>query len=121
MNVMENIKKQNKLKKMRQYVNQITLPLKIITFIKECYDFVKKDMGLIDNRYQFSEQFMNSNQYYLSKLICENKSPSLTCISTIIQNLTILKDLPNIDTSIIDKIDDLINEGQELINQKLLR
>ncbi|MBQ8785649.1 MAG: hypothetical protein IJZ59_06390 [Alphaproteobacteria bacterium] len=121
MNVMENIEKENQLRKMRQYVNQLTLPEKVITFLKECYDFVKKDMGLIDNRYQFSEQFLNSNKFYLGKLVCENKAPSLSCISTLIQNLAILKDLPNIDTSIIEKIDDLIAEGQQLINQKLLR
>ena len=121
MNVMKNIEQQNQLRKMRQYFNQLTLPEKVITFLKDCYDFLKKDLGLIDNRYQFSEQFMNSNQYYLSKLVCENKAPSLSCISTIIQNLTMLKDLPDVDKTIIDKIDELINEGQKLINQKLLR
>ncbi len=121
MNVMKNIEQQNQLRKMRQYVNQITLPEKNIQFLKNCYDFVKNDLGLIDNRYQFSEQFLNSNKFYMSKLVCEVKSPSLSCISTIIQNLTILKDLPDVDETIIGKIDELINEGQELINQKLLR
>ena len=121
MNVMKNIEKHNKLKKMRQYVNQITLPEKNIQFLKNCYEFVKNDLGLIDNRYQFSEYVMNRNPYYMSKLIFENKAPSLSCISTILQNLTMLKDLPNIEEAIIEKIDELINEGQQLINQKLLR
>ena len=78
-------------------------------------------MGLIDNRYQFSEQFLNSNKFYMGKLVCENKSPSLTCISTLLQNLNMLKDLPDVEESIIEKIDELINEGQQLINQKLLK
>lgn len=121
MNVMQNIEQQNQLRKMKQYVNQLTFPEKVITFIKNCYDFVKKDLNLIDNRYQFSEQFMNSNQFYLSKLICENKAPSLSCISTILQNLNMLKCLPDIDEAVNDKIDELIAEGQNLINQKLLR
>ena len=121
MNVKKNIEQQNQLRKMKQYVNQLTLPEKVITFLKTCYDFLKKDLGLIDNRYQFSEQLMNSNKFYMGKLVCENKAPSLSCISTIIQNLNILKDLPDVDKTIIDKIDELINEGQDLINQKLLK
>ena len=121
MDVMKNIEQQNQLRKMRQYINQLTLPEKVITFLKNCYDFIKKDLGLIDNRYQFSEQFLNSNKFYMGKLVCENKAPSLSCISTIIQNLHILKDLPDVDETIIDKIDGLVAEGQELINQKLLR
>lgn len=121
MNVMENIGKQNKLKKMRNEVNKIILPNKVIQFLKNCYNLLLNDMELIDNQYQFSEQFLNSNKFYMGKLVCEGKSPSLSCISTIIQNLTILKDLPDIDEAIIEKIDELIYEGQELINQKLLR
>ena len=121
MDVMKNIEQQNQLRKMKQYVNQLTLPEKVITFLKDCYDFLKKDLGLIDNRYQFSEQFLNSNKFYMSKLVCEVKSPSLYCISTVLQNLNMLKDLPDIDKAIIGKIDGLVAEGQELINQKLLR
>ena len=121
MNVMKNIEQQNQLRKMKQYVNQLTLPEKVITFLKDCYDFLKKDLGLLDNRYQFSEQFMNSNKFYMSKLVCEGRSPSLSCVSNILQNLHILKDLPDVDETIIDKIDELINEGQKLINQKLLK
>ena len=121
MNVMENIEKHNKLKKMRNEVNKIILPNKVIQFLKNCYSLLLNDMELIDNQYQFSEQFLNSNKFYMGKLVCEGKSPSLSCISTIIQNLTMLKDLPNIEESIIEKIDELIAEGQQLINQKLLR
>lgn len=82
---------------------------------------LSKRFRLIDNRYQFSEQFMNSNKFYMSKLVSEGRSPSLSCVSNILQNLNMLKYLPNIDKTIIGKIDGLINEGQELINQKLLR
>ena len=121
MNVMENIEKHNKLKKMRNEVNKIILPNKVIQFLKNCYNLLLNDMELIDNQYQFSEQFLNSNKFYLGKLVCEGKSPSLSCISTLLQNLTMLKDLPNIDKTIIDKIDGLVAEGQKLINQKLLR
>ena len=121
MNVMENIEKHNKLKKMRNEINKIILPNKVIQFLRNCYNLVLNDMELINNQYQFSEQFLNSNKFYFGKLVCENKAPSLSCISTLLQNLTILKDLPNIEESIIEKIDELIAEGQELINQKLLR
>lgn len=121
MNVMKNIEKHNKLKKMRNEVNKIILPERVVNFLKNCYNLVSNDMELIDNQYQFSEQFLNSNKFYLGKLVCENKSPSLACISTLLQNLSMLKDLPNIEEAIIEKIDELINEGQQLINQKLLR
>ena len=119
MNILEHIEKQNKIRKAQKNINKLSLPNQTIDFIKKCYQFVV-DLGLIKNQYLFSTQFLNSNKYYLGKLLSLNQAPSLSTLSTLIENIKILAMLPNSD-EFIKKIESLNLEYEKIIQQKLLK
>ncbi|MBE6444047.1 MAG: hypothetical protein E7020_05205 [Alphaproteobacteria bacterium] len=121
MNIIESIQQQNQLRKIKKEVNRIALPNKAIAFLKKCYGLVADELKLIESQYEFSRQIMNTNQFYYAKMICEGKSPSISCISTIVENIKTLKELPNLNKSILKQIDALYDEGQQIIYQKLLK
>ena len=121
MNIIDSIKQQNQLRSIKKGVNRITLPNKAISFLKKCYNLVANELELVESQYSFSKQFMNANQFYFAKLVCESKSPSISCIMTIADNIRMLKGLPNLNKSIMKQIDALYNEGQQIIYQKLLK
>ena len=121
MNIIDNIQQQNQLRKIKKEVNKIALPNKAISFLKKCYNLVANELELVESQYSFSKQFMNTNQFYYAKLMCEGKSPSISCIMTTADNVRMLKGLPNLNKSILKQIDALYNEGQQIIYQKLLK
>ena len=121
MNIIDSIKQQNQLRKIKKEVNRIALPNKAISFLKKCYNLVANELELVESQYSFSKQFMNTNQFYYAKLMCEGKSPSISCIMTTADNVRMLKGLPNLNKSILKQIDALYNEGQQIIHQKLLK
>ena len=121
MNIIESIQQQNQLRKIKKEVNKIALPNKAISFLKKCYNLVANELELVESQYSFSKQFMNANQFYFAKLICECKSPSISCIMTTADNVRMLKGLPNLNKSIMKQIDALYDEGQQIIYQKLLK
>ena len=102
-------------------MNKLTIPNKAISFLKKCYNLVANELELVESQYNFSKQFMNANQFYYAKLICEGSCPSISCIMTIADNIRMLKGLPNLNKSILKQIDALYNEGQQIICQKLLK
>ena len=121
MNIKESIKQQNQLRSIKKEVNKLTIPNKAIAFLRKCYNLVANELELVESQYSFSQQFMNANQFYFAKLICEGKSPSTQCIMTTADNVRMLKGLPNLNKSILKQIDDIYNEGQQIIYQKLLK
>ena len=121
MNIIDNIQQHNQLRKIKKEVNRITLPNKAIAFLKKCYGLVADELKLIESQYEFSRQIMNTNQFYYAKLMCEGKSPSISCIMTTADNVRMLKGLPNLNKSILKQIDALYDEGQQIIYQKLLK
>ena len=119
MNILEHIEKQNRVRRAQKNINKLSLPSQTIDFIKKCYQFVV-DLGLIKNQYIFSTQFLNSNKYYLGKLLSLNQAPSLTTLSTLVENIKILALLPNSE-EFIKKIEALNLEYEKIIQQKLLK
>ena len=75
---------------------------------------------LLQIQYLFSTQFLNSNKYYLGKLLSLNQAPSMTTLSTLIENIKILALLPNSE-EFIKKIEALNLEYEKIIQQKLLK
>lgn len=119
MSVNDTIIERNKFRKLKGLINSIYVNQEISNFLKECYQLVKS-AGIVNSQYQFSSEFLNANKFYYAKLISENKSPSLVCLSTLIENIGYL--LPSVGTNYEykSKLSSLYTKGQKLLKMKLL-
>ncbi len=95
---------------------------KSIKFVKYCYDFTKK-IGMVKNQYDFSKQFLNKSQHYLSMILTEQRSPSVNSLYNLVNNLGHLQDLYNTydnKKSLANSLDRIIDQGNHLITKKIL-
>ena len=86
-----------------------------VQFIMKCYKLLRK-LGYIKSQYEFSEQFLNKNKYYLGMVLCEGRQPSIDALHNLIINLNELHS-QNATTYIAQ----LHEQGQQLLTQRLLK
>ncbi len=89
-------------------------------FIRECCQYLQK-LGIVKSQRQFSQQFLNKSQDYLGMLICERRQPPINILHRLVQNLIQIQPLYEDKYTISNYLDVLINKGNQLITQKLLK
>lgn len=89
-------------------------------FIRECCQYLQK-LGIVKSQRQFSQQFLEKSQDYLGMLICERRQPPINILHRLVQNLIQIQPLYEEKYTISNYLDVLINKGNQLITQKLLK
>ena len=89
-------------------------------FIKECCQYLQK-LGIVKSQRQFSQQFLSKSQDYLGMLICERRQPPINILHRLIQNLIQIQPIYEEKYTISNYLDILINKGNQIITQKLLK
>ena len=89
-------------------------------FIKECCQYLQK-LGIVKSQRQFSQQFLNKSQDYLGMLICEKRQPPINILHRLVQNLIQIQPLYEDKYTISNYLDTLINKGNQIITQRLLK
>ena len=89
-------------------------------FIRECCQYLQK-LGIVKSQRQFSQQFLNKSQDYLGMLICERRQPPINILHRLVQNLIQIQPIYEEKYTISNYLDMLINKGNQLITQKLLK
>lgn len=89
-------------------------------FIRECCQYLQK-LGIVKSQRQFSKQFLNKSQDYLGMLICERRQPPINILHRLIQNLIQIQPIYEEKYTISNYLDILINKGNQIITQKLLK
>lgn len=89
-------------------------------FIRECCQYLQK-LGIVKSQRQFSQQFLNKSQDYLGVIICEKRQPPINILHRLVQNLIQIQPIYEDKYTISNYLDILINKGNQLITQKLLK
>ena len=89
-------------------------------FIRECCQYLQK-LGIVKSQRQFSEQFLEKSQDYLGMLICERRQPPINILHRLVQNLIQIQPIYEEKYTISNYLDMLINRGNQIITQKLLK
>ena len=89
-------------------------------FIRECCQYLQK-LGIVKSQRQFSQQFLNKSQDYLGMLICERRQPPINILHRLVQNLIQIQPIYEEKYTISNYLDVLINRGNQIITQKLLK
>lgn len=89
-------------------------------FIRECCQYLQK-LGIVKSQRQFSQQFLNKSQDYLGMLICERRQPPINILHRLVQNLIQIQPIYEEKYTISNYLDILINKGNQIITQKLLK
>ena len=76
-----------------------------------------KDLGYINTQYEFSERFLNKNKYYYGMILSEHRHPSIDALHFLIKSISELNNTPDNPF----KIDNLYDEGKDLITKRLLK
>ena len=111
-------KNNNELRKER--TKRYNLEQEDAEFIKECCQYLQK-LGIVKSQRQFSQQFLNKSQDYLGMLICERRQPPINLLHRLVQNLIQIQPIYEDKYTISNYLDMLINRGNQLITQKLLK
>lgn len=85
-------------------------------FLVKCFKYLKK-LGYIKTQYEFSEQFLRKNKYYFGMILSEQRHPSLDAIHHLITGISQINDGLNK----LKHLDNLYEEGQNLITKRLLK
>ena len=85
-------------------------------FLVKCFKYLKK-LGYIKSQYEFSEQFLRKNKYYFGMILSEQRHPSLDAIHHLITGISQINDGLNK----LKHLDNLYEEGQNLITKRLLK
>ena len=86
-----------------------------IQFITKCFKLLRK-LGFIKSQYQFSEQYLNKNKYYMGMILSEGRQPSIDALHNLIHNLCELHS-QNATTYIAQ----LHEQGQRILTNRLLK
>lgn len=89
-------------------------------FIKECCQYLQK-LGIVKSQRQFSQQFLSKSQDYLGMLICERRQPPINLLHRLVQNLIQIQPIYEDKYTISNYLDTLINKGNQIITQRLLK
>ncbi len=91
-------------------------------YMKKCYLYLKK-LGIIKSQHQFSKEFLNKSQDYMSMIICESRKPAINAINNLLHNLNELYSLyEEFDNkeAVNRNLYYLIDRGQRIITKRIL-
>lgn len=84
-------------------------------YINKCQQLLKK-LNLIESNYQFSTQFLNKSKHYYA--LCQTgREPSINSLHHLINNIHQLNETIFNKNPLIDK---LINEGKQIIDERII-
>ena len=110
------IRKQRTQKYEYEQINEDT------EYMKKCYLYLKK-LGIIKSQHQFSREFLNKSQDYMSMVICESRKPAINAINNLLHNLNELyalyEEFDNKE-AINRNLYYLIDKGQRIITKRIL-
>ena len=112
----------NELRKQRTQKYEIQQISEDLDYIKKCYLCLRK-LGIIKSQHQFSREFLNKSQEYMSMIICENRKPSINSIHNLFKNLNELYSLyEEYDNkeAINRNLYYLIDKGQRIITKRVM-
>lgn len=112
----------DELRKTRSQKYELEQIQENIDYIKRTYLYLKK-LGVVKSQYDFSSNFLNRTNHYLSMIICEERKPSIESVSILVKNLieikNVFEDLDNKNAE-IRILNDIINRGHQIITERLL-
>lgn len=112
----------DELRKTRSQKYELEQVQENIDYIKRTYLYLKK-IGVVKSQYDFSTNFLNRTNHYLSMIICEERKPSLEAVNVLVKNLieikNVFEDLDNKNAE-IRILNDIINRGHQIITERLL-
>ncbi len=112
----------NELRKQRTQRYEAQQISEDLDFIKKSYLYLRK-LGLVKSQHQFSKEFLNKSQEYLSMIICENRKPSVNAVHNLYKNLSELYSLYEEfeqNETINRNLYYLIDNCQKLITKRVL-
>ena len=89
-------------------------------FIRECCQYLQK-LGIVKSQRQFSQQFLSKSQDYLGVILCEKRQPPINILHRLVQNLIQIQPIYEEKYTISNYLDTLINKGNQIITQRLLK
>lgn len=112
----------DELRKIRSQKYELEQIQENIDYIKRTYLYLKK-LGIVKSQYDFSSNFLNRTNHYLSMIICEERKPSIESVNVLVKNLieikNVFEDLDNKNAE-IRILNDIINRGHQIITERLL-
>lgn len=112
----------DELRKTRSQKYELEQIQENIDYIKRTYLYLKK-LGVVKSQYDFSSNFLNRTNHYLSMIICEERKPSIESVNILVKNLieikNVFEDLDNKNAE-IRILNDIINRGHQIITERLL-
>lgn len=112
----------DELRKTRSQKYELEQIQENIDYIKQTYLYLKK-LGVVKSQYDFSTNFLNRTNHYLSMIICEERKPSIESVNVLVKNLieikNVFEDLDN-KSAEIRILNDIINRGHQIITERLL-
>ena len=82
----------DELRKTRSQKYELEQVQENIDYIKRTYLYLKK-IGVVKSQYDFSTNFLNRTNHYLSMIICEERKPSLEAVNVLVKNLIEIKNV----------------------------
>lgn len=112
----------DELRKIRSQKYELEQIQENIDYIKRTYLYLKK-LGIVKSQYDFSSNFLNRTNHYLSMIICEERKPSIESVNVLVKNLieikNVFEDLDNKNAE-IRILNDIINREHQIITERLL-
>ena len=75
---------------------------------------ILQELGIIESKQQFSEQFLGKSKFYYGVLDCEKRKVGTHLLHDLTQNLKQIKECFN-----DSKLNDLICEGQQILRNRV--
>ena len=84
-----------------------------LDYLNKAYELLQ-ELGIVESKQQFSEQFLGKSKFYYGVLDCEKRKVGTHLLHDLTQNLKQIKECFN-DT----KLNDLISEGQQILRNRV--
>ena len=75
---------------------------------------ILQELGIIESKQQFSEQFLGKSKFYYGVLDCEKRKVGIHLLHDLTQNLKQIKECFE-----SDKLNQLISEGQQILRKRV--
>ena len=84
-----------------------------LDYLNKCCEILQ-ELGVIESKQQFSEQFLGKSKFYYGVLDCEKRKVGTHLLHDLTQNLKQIKECFN-----DSKLNELISEGQQILRKRV--
>ena len=84
-----------------------------LDYLNKCCEILQ-ELGIIESKQQFSEQFLGKSKFYYGVLDCEKRKIGTHLLHDLTQNLKQIKECFN-----NSKLNELISEGQQILRNRV--